>query len=546
MALAPYFNKAALAASHVLQGFDSDAFASFLEAKLVSVVFDANASLTNEGRTTLDLLINLLARLYPRISLVAVDGVSIAIRKQIASVAYEVNPAIEVGESADTADYCVVIGRSRCPENIPHLYIGSDSWVVGVSPDQPVESSNSQNPFGAAAAACFGAAAVFRALFADQLPKSAPDISWRMSLLDMDTTRTEYNNPPLPSDVSIGEVHLVGVGAIGNGVIWALSRIHGLNGIFHLIDAETVDASNPQRYVLASPSDIDSPKVELAAHSLSKTALEVFPHQLEWASYLAKRGDWCLERVLVALDSARDRRAVQSSLPRWIANSWTQTGDLGVSRHPRFGTDSACLFCLYFPDGAMPNEEDLVAAAIGMPKPEESLKMEIRRLLHSGDPIGTNWVGHIAAKLSVTPEALAAFADKPLRAFYREAICGGLVLSLGGGAEGSEHAEVPMAFQSVLAGVLLAAELVGTAAGLVSDNQDTTVTRVNLLGPLGTYLTRPLKPHPSGRCICCDPAFRMAYIQKYAESSYKNEANSHETNELFSEGGKERVEQHVL
>src|SRR6266403_734495 len=51
--------------------------------------------------------------------------------------------------------------------------------------------------------------------------------------------------------------------------------------------------------------------------------------------------DW--PHVLVALDTAADRRSVQASLPKWIANSWTQPGDLGLSVHGQFDGPGACL-----------------------------------------------------------------------------------------------------------------------------------------------------------------------------------------------------------
>lgn len=508
MALAPFFDKAALAASHVLRGFDPSAFAATLEKHVVTVAFDRTACASAEGRATLQLLVNLLARLYLRISLAPLDDASTGMREQLADAARRVNPLLEISDGLDLA-FVLAVGDTQLPATVSKLHLGSDGWVVAVSPDSPVGSGTSGNPFGAAAAACFGAANAFRALFADQLADGGLDTAWRMSLLDLNPTVANPVNPALDG-ADLGEAHLVGVGAIGNGAVWSLARVPGLRGILHLIDPETVDTTNVQRYALTALTDVGSPKVTLAHDAMNGTDLEVRPHQTSWAEYLAQRGDWRLERVMAALDSARDRCAVQSSLPRWVANAWTQTGDFGVSLHPAFD-DGACLMCLYLPEGETPHEDAMVAAAIGLKGPEA--QREIRSLLHSGAPIGQAWIERIAASLGVPVEPLIPFANRPLRAFYAEAVCGGIVLALGGGTE--IRAEVPMAFQSALAGVLMSAHLVADAAGL--QKAAPSVARVNLLRPLPNsgYLMQRKAKHPSARCICRDAAFLDRYREKY-------------------------------
>src|SRR5205814_812863 len=63
-------------------------------------------------------------------------------------------------------------------------------------------------------------------------------------------------------------------------------------------------------------------------------------------------------------DSARARCEIQASLPRWIANAWTQPSDLGLSCH-KISTTDVCLACLYWPNQTVKNETQLVAEAIG-------------------------------------------------------------------------------------------------------------------------------------------------------------------------------------
>ena len=77
-------------------------------------------------------------------------------------------------------------------------------------------------------------------------------------------------------------------------------------------------------------------------------ALGAEAYKCEIAEFLQKKR-YKVDRLLLALDSAYHRRAAQASLPRWIANAWTQPGDLGVSTHDFL--DGACVYCLYLPDG---------------------------------------------------------------------------------------------------------------------------------------------------------------------------------------------------
>jgi hypothetical protein len=67
-----------------------------------------------------------------------------------------------------------------------------------------------------------------------------------------------------------------------------------------------------------------------------------------------------------------------------------------------------------------------------------------------------------------------------LQKLYREGVCGGVVLGLAKG--GTLQAEVPMAFQSALAGILMAADMIAGAARLRKTLP--TRTQINLLTAL--------------------------------------------------------------
>jgi hypothetical protein len=506
MALANFFEKTATAAAQVLEHFDLSAFRALLERTIVGIGFDETAATSREGVAALELAANLLARLYPRLALVALSDAARPLSRTLARLAKAINPDIEISNDLNHVQACLVAGNTAVQAAHSPVYVGSRGWVVHLSPSTPVGSGATDNPFGAGAAACFGAANVFRSVFSSQLPNSPRDAPFTLSLLDYVVNAAEHRNPTV-SEINIGEIHLVGLGAIGNGAVWALARLQGLSGMLHLIDHEKVELSNLQRYVLTTQKEDTTVKVDLAERVLRRAGLIIRPHPCRWSEYLSSRSDMRLERVAIAVDTAEDRIGIQASLPRWIINAWTQADDLGISRHDFVGTQ-ACLACLYLPEGMRPNEDEVVAKAIRMP---EAIQ-KVRELLYTNSPIGREFVELLAVRWGVPSDALAEYAPLPIRTFYVKAVCGGMLFQIGQGGTTTRVA-VPLAFQSALAGIMLAAELVSHAAGQAAVRP--TTTRINLLRPLGKYLSQHAAKHRSNRCLCQDQDYTAAYQAKY-------------------------------
>jgi molybdopterin/thiamine biosynthesis adenylyltransferase len=274
------------------------------------------------------------------------------------------------------------------------------------------------------------------------------------------------------------------------------------------VDHDIVDLSNLQRYVMALQQDIGQPKSRLARTLLKRDGLRVVGHSMTWSDYVSSRKKRSFERVAVALDNAPDRIGIQASLPRWIVNAWTQELDLGISRHG-FGDGKACLACLYMPSGIVKSEDEKVAEELRLPE----AKQEVRELLQKNEGVSEAFVQRVATAFAVPYTNLEPFVGQPLRSFYQKAICGGLMVGLTG-SDNPGTAVVPMAFQSALAGLGLAADLVKHAAGLPLPHA--TSTRINLLRPLAAVLADPHAQDSSGRCICADEDFLKAYREKYA------------------------------
>lgn len=506
MAFADYSERVEQSAAQLLAGYDAVDFRARLVAARVAIAVDGSAAATTEGRASADLLVRLLARLFPSLGLVALEGGGYA--DELRSLAIAINPNLETFGDLDENCHVLVVGATVAPMGQP-VYIGSDGWIARLSRKAPVSSANTSVPFGAGAAACLGAANVFRAVFSDHLENGGPDHSVTVSMLNFETG-ARATNADLPTGAHFGTVQLVGAGAIGQAAVWALARVGGLAGHLDVVDPERTEITNLQRYVLTTREDDDARKTRIAAAQFPGAgAITVAQHCATWADYVASRGSHDFDLVATALDSARARVEVQGALPRRIVNAWTQPGDCGVSRHSFLGQD-ACLACLYLPSGTRRNEDEILAEELGMPERSK----EIATMLETGRPVDIDFLRDVAARRSMNLELLKPLLGVHLRDFRQRAVCGGMLVSATDAA--NTPIEVPMAFQSALAGVMMAAEIVATQV-MERKGAPATKSAVDLMRPFAKRLNVAVLKNRDGEahCICEDADFQRAYARKY-------------------------------
>lgn len=501
MARANFHAKSQLAAAALLPGFERDAFLAVLDETLVGIRFDDTAVESREGRALLDLSIRLLARIHPDLLLRPAGRAAEQYVDGLIGLAREINPDIGIRDHGG-ARALLVVGSKMPVEDSPRFFVGSDGWLAKFSTTTPRSLGGSGNPIGAGAAACIGVANMFRAVFSRFLPRTAQDEDLELSLFDY---RRGGSNPPIVG--SLGHFFLAGAGAIGNGLIWTL--VHSdLEGTLDVVDGEAVDLTNLQRYVLTVQAHAANKiaKSELAESFLKETRIRPRGHRARWGEFLAEEAR-DIGLVAVALDSAADRVALQASLPREVINAWTQPGNIGVSRHFAFG-QRACVACLYWPKEAAKSEDVLVAEAIGL---GEEFK-RIREMLHYRAPVDRELLTMISSANNVSLDRLLPFEGKPVRDFYVEAVCGGVLLDAG---SGTTKLEVPAPFQSALAGIALAGEVVSRAL-LGRDAIFPTVTVMDLMRPIGSELSYAQARVP--RCICDDATFQDIYRERHHDA----------------------------
>jgi hypothetical protein len=502
------------ATTPLMAGLDRDLVLAKLEGS--SVALHASPLAEREpDRAGFLLAANLAARLYPRILLSGPPELLDAAEREIVLI----NPRSEV--LRETQSGIASLGFQMEPNEEVTVSVAASRWDVFIDHEVPRGIKAPAAP-AALFAAALGMSELFRAVFAEELSQRGRNDSQEgaLNLITLGEPEPSLNIPTAPD---LGEFRLVGLGAIGQAAAHALA-CSGVKGTMLSIDPERVELSNLQRYVLSRESDIGRSKVDLLGERLRDSAIQVVPLATEWHAGLVE----AQLPTLTALDSAEVRIGVQASLPGPIYNAWTQPADIGFSRHENFGED-ACLACLYWPEHELPGRHEQIAAAFGQ-HPLRILGYLIRQMpvglpLPPGGipqipgvelpPDADKWltsplIDDIAA--SAGADQLAAWRDRPLGDLYQEGICGGALLSLGIG-EAPREVLVPLAHQSVLAGVMLAVQLIAAQVPeLRAARSAEGEGRYDVLAGLPQRLARPRQPSP--QCLCRDSVFRRVYCSK--------------------------------
>jgi hypothetical protein len=245
----------------------------------------------------------------------------------------------------DQYDAILSIGITTRP-NLPWTVINSNGWLARISSiaaDLPSDCSQ-DNPMAALAAACLGVTEVFKQLLKVKESRGRLVDGLIFSLYSYRSGDRDAG-PPLPGNMAL-ELLLVGVGAIGNGIVHLLDMLP-VTGQVWIVDSQTFQPENLGTCVLIGPSDIGKEKA-LFGESMLGTKLKAKGFHEDFISFRDRLGQEVPYPgvVLNGLDNIPARYAVQSLWPDLIIDG--AIGDFGcqVSRHP-WNEDVACLRCLF-------------------------------------------------------------------------------------------------------------------------------------------------------------------------------------------------------
>jgi hypothetical protein len=460
--------------------------------KNVSVGIKCATKLNENDAWIAELCTNVLSRLYPRLAVSA----DVEQSRRLRDLARNINRNIEFIDEA-AAETTISIGRNNISDGI---YPKANGWVAGLE-RSPTHSSSASNPYAAGAAAALACAELFRRVFLD----AATDHDVFVSLLDFG--RATGADQPI-SNVDVGGVLFAGVGAIGNGALWAIARHANLRGKILLVDGEHVTLSNLQRYVLTTYKDVGQAKVRMAEKYLAGTKLGIQSKQTRLERLFANSEEVNVSTIVVSVDNVEGRRIAQALLPRLVVNGWTGEAALGASWHV-MSRNAACLACLYHPHGPGLSATEQAARAFGLDSDRAAALWVTRQPLSDTD------LRSAGQTLGVDDETLEKWKGQALGDLYTAVVCGAAPVDVRGLGKVEM---VPLAHQSLMAGILMAAELI--------KRSDPALAKLSQPEPLVSW-DDVLKAPPSiwrkprareAGCICGDSVYQEVYAKKWGSN----------------------------
>ena len=403
-----------------------------------------------------------------------------------------------LNEGRRDADAAVVFGRRRISGAPNLLYAGSSGWSSYLSAGGPCPWVPAvPNALGAMHAGALAVGEVFKMLLPEARPERA---KIEYDLVTHGRSRQPVVDPPVPDSVDLGNLAIVGCGAIGQALCCALAGSARLEGHVTLIDRENMEKSNEQRYITAFKETRGALKIMQAGRILASRspALRVEMATMEYEDYAASR-NVCFPEMAVCVDNEWTRVNVQGALPRVLWNGWTDVGRnslrYGVSRHS-LADSSACLACYYRP-AKSPSGEEMDALMTGLDRDR------IRRMRESDEPCDLPMLTEVSKNRKIPLPQIRRFEGRPLEELLHEH-CGVYYTRVG--------APTPAPHQPALAGILLASQLVleriaPGASGLRS------LSDFEALRAPGPLCLLKSDRHPG--CFCGEPAYRQAYAQKW-------------------------------
>ncbi len=510
MALARFIDRALDAGSVLPVRLERDWFRERLASAALTLEAAAWVEDDNAHTAGYMLAVNLAARLYPRLALAGPPS----LRDAAEGLARRINPAIEISDEISESQR---FAYGLKPRSSTEVAVGAFGWRFELG-----TNSTEWRPVAgpaALAAASIGMAELFRQLIRDVLPPSHRRRSRqvRMNIINWEPDALVEVIPDAPID--IGQMHLIGCGAIGQAAAAAMASMP-VTGRLVAVDPESVELSNLQRYVLALDTDVLAAKTALINRAFAHLPVDIEEIRTAWGAD-GRTGPGA-GGVLIALDSAQARIEVAGSLPARAYNAFTGVADIGWSRHERFGIEP-CLACMYWPTQRAPHRHELIASALGI-HPDRALMYLVQRVA-VGQPVEEqaarvfsataeelkSWsqralLDDLADRLDLSGDERQKWNEASIDALYRDGYCGGALVALRRSGGVVEDAVVPMAPQSVLAGVMLATQAIAAChAPLLALRPQSIEARIDLLAQLPQIVARP-RARVAG-CICTDSDF---------------------------------------
>lgn len=336
-------------------------------------------------------------------------------------------------ETAQAPVVEIVIGAAEPDTDAPVVWVTFDADTVSISNTRP-EQRVFTELHGAlsvvvACYVCSAAAAV-----------AVPGLAATRDTIEFRVSDLALPEQMWTDEVQLEATYLAGAGAVGNGFIWTL-RHFNVRGRLDIVDPDDVSSGNLNRQVWFGEGDVEKPKAKrLALHAQPYfPSLTLESHKSELQDLKSHADPRWLKRLIVGVDSRRVRRHLQGELPREVYDASTTGIEEVVLHFNRQPNALACLGCIYHETPRERAREEHVAEALGVTADEVATGR-----------ISPDAAARIAARYGREAAAIEGMAYDSL---FKE-LCSQKALMVEG-----QQVLAPFAFVSVLAGALLAIEM---------------------------------------------------------------------------------------
>jgi molybdopterin/thiamine biosynthesis adenylyltransferase len=334
---------------------DERAIAAGLRETTVAIRSDAANLASHAGQSALVTLVSLVARMGLAVEL-AIPYVPLrgpqpplrgeTLRSALLDFGRDLIPGGSFAADLGRADLTFVLGDTATGAD--SLRVQGDAWRGEVVPAAggPGRPWFGDWPFGAFAAAAAAAGEALRVA----LPRVAREAGLelrpgghRLQVGVPVAVDLAALFPDLPRQPVRLDADFVSAGAITQAALFVLLRVPGVAGRVRVIDDETLELSNLNRYLLARRSDVGSAKTDtLAALSGDRLSIEGVPLRFEEQTRsrilpLAAGG------VAVGVDHIPSRWSIQREWPLFAVVGATENLEVIVSSHRPHEPCAGCL-----------------------------------------------------------------------------------------------------------------------------------------------------------------------------------------------------------
>jgi hypothetical protein len=330
-----------------------------LTSTRVALVADATNIASHAAQTTFVTAAMLMARSGHQVFLMAPDVAMVgpqpplqpgAMIGQLLTVGKNMLPGVEFVAREPEGEVDLAIGLGDTPFNVRarrRIRLNAEAWAgIIMREDCPRPWAAALWSFGALAAAGLGAGEAFKVAVHKLLPHALSAENTSARFANTNEIRFDVAPPNTPFCRDLGEIDCVSGGAITNAVLYCLARIPAVTAQGRIIDPDTADLTNLNRYMLLLSSDLEAPKAHHLAHLFSG-GLRFQPIPERYEPALLDHIAPLAPIVVVGVDHIPTRWAVQQAVPEWLVIGATTHWSAMASFHSE---GLGCARCLHNED----------------------------------------------------------------------------------------------------------------------------------------------------------------------------------------------------